>query len=120
VPLSFHAEKEGFYTIVILDPQNVDIAERSVQLVNTKLELERTGRDMENLRQWAALTQGAAFGEEDLKSIDPLIAAIHKEIQMAAQQNTSRTPLGLNGWLLTLLLGCLGIELVLRKRWNLV
>lgn len=120
VTLSFHAEQEGFYTIVILDPQNLDIAERSVQLVNTKLELERTGRDMENLRQWAALTQGVAFGEEDLKSIDPLIAAIHKQMQMAAGENTSRMPWGLNWWLLTLLLGCLGIEWLLRKRWNLI
>ena len=120
VPLSFHAEKEGFYSIVVLDAQNIDIAERSIQLVNTKIELENTGRDMENLRQWASLTQGAAFGEEDLKSIDPLIAAIHKQMQRAADENTSRMPLGLTWWLLTLMLGCLGGEWLLRKRWNLI
>jgi hypothetical protein len=120
VPFSFHAEKEGFYSIVILDSHNVDLAERSLQLVNSKLELQRTGRDMENLRQWAALTQGTAFAEEDLKSIDPLIAAIHKEMQMAEEQNTSRFPVGLNGWLLTLVLACLTTEWLLRKRWNLI
>jgi len=120
VPLSFHAEKEGLYTIVIFDGHDVEVAERSLQLVNSKIELQRTGRDMENLRQWAALTQGAAFAEEDLKSIDPLMTAIHKEMQRAAEENTSRFPVGLNGWLLTLLLACLATEWLLRKRWNLI
>jgi uncharacterized membrane protein len=120
VPLSFHAEKEGFYSIAILDAHNIEVAERSMHLVSNKVEMEHTGRDMENLRQWAALTQGTAFAEEDLKSIDPLIAAIHKEMQMSAGEKNSRLPLGLNGWLLTLLLACLGGEWVLRKRWNLL
>jgi uncharacterized membrane protein len=120
VPFSFHAEKEGFYSIVILDSNNIDVAERSLQLVSNKVELEHTGRDMENLRQWSALTQGVAFAEEDLKTIDPLIAAIHKEMQMAETANTTRQPMGLNGWLLLPLLGCLAGEWVLRKRWNLL
>jgi uncharacterized membrane protein len=120
VPFSFHAEKEGFYSMAVLDSNNVDVAERSVQLENNKLELENTGRDMENLRQWAALTQGTAFAEEDLRSIDPLIAAIHHQIKMAQEANTSRLHLGLNGWILALLLACLGLEWLLRKRWNLL
>jgi uncharacterized membrane protein len=120
IPLSFHAEKEGFYSIVILDPHNVDIAERSVQLVSSKLELDRTGRDMDNLRQWSALTQGAAFAEEDLRDIAPLITAIHRQMQMAEQENTSRMPLGLDGRILAVLLVCLGAEWLLRKRWNLL
>jgi uncharacterized membrane protein len=120
VPLTFHAEKEGFYSIAILDSHGIDIAERSKELVSNKVELEHTGRDMENLRQWAALTQGTAFAEEDLKSIDPLITAIHREMEKAKAEDTSRLPLGLNGWLLMLLLGCLGGEWILRKRWNLL
>jgi uncharacterized membrane protein len=121
VPFSFHAETEGFYTIAVLDSHNADIAERSIQVQNNKLELENTGRDMENLRQWAALTQGIAFKEEDLHGgVDPVIAAIRREIQATANANMSRLPLGLNGWILTLVSGCLGLEWVLRKRWNLL
>jgi uncharacterized membrane protein len=121
VPLSFHAEKEGFYTISVLDSHDVNIAERSVELVNNKLELARTGRDMDNLQQWAALTQGTAFAEEDLQAnVDPLITAIYKQMKLADTQNAMRLPLGLNGWVLAALLACLGLEWLLRKRWNLL
>jgi hypothetical protein len=121
VPFSFHAETEGFYSIAIFDPRNVDVAERSIQVQNNKLELENTGRDMENLRQWAALTQGTAFPEEELHgSVEPLIAAIRHQVQATQHANTSRLPLGLNGWILALVLGCLGLEWILRKRWNLL
>jgi uncharacterized membrane protein len=120
VPFSFHAEKEGFYSISVLDSHNIDIAQRSLQLVNSKLELERTGRDMDNLRQWSALTQGEAFAEEDLHDIAPLMTAIHHHMELAAQESTSRLPLGLDGRALAVLLACLGAEWLLRKRWNLL
>ena len=119
IPFSFHAEKEGLYSIAVLDAHDTDIAERSMQLVSNKVELERTGRDMDNLRQWAALTQGAAFPEEDLSDVAPLIAAIHRQMEAAAQAGLSRQPLGLDGRVLALLLACLGAEWLLRKRWNL-
>ncbi len=94
-PSPFHARQKASTPSTIFDDHNIGVAERSIQLTNTKPELERTGRDMENLRQWAALTQGTAFGEEDLKNVSPLIDAIHKEMQLAETQNTSRLPLGL-------------------------
>lgn len=120
VPFNFHAEKEGFYTITVLDAHNVNIAERSVQLVNNRVEMERTGRDMENLKQWGSLTQGGAYPVEDCQDVAPLIAAIHKQIEEAEKANITRLPQGLNGGVLLLLLGLLGTEWLLRKRWNLL
>ena len=82
-------------------------------MVNNRIELERTGRDMENLKQWASITQGGAYTEEDCQDIAPLVSAIKKQIQLAEKSNTQRLPLGLNGWALALLLGCLGGEWLL-------
>ena len=120
IPFSFHAEAEGFYSIAVLNAQNLSVAERSVQLLNSRIEMERTGRDMENLKQWASLTQGAAFTEEECRDIGPLIAAIHQKIALAEQARTTRLPLGLDGWILASLLGLLAAEWLLRKRWNLL
>jgi uncharacterized membrane protein len=119
VPLAFHAEKEGFYTIEVLDSHHVQIAERSVQLIDDKVELARTDRDMDNLEQWAAVTQGAAYAEEDLPTVGPLIEAIHAEMKRAESEALTRAPLGLNAWVLLALFGALAVEWLLRKRWNL-
>ena len=119
VPMTFHAEKEGFYTIGVLDSHHVQIAERSVQLVDDKIELSRTDRDMDNLEQWAAVTQGAAYAEEDLPTAAPLIAAIHAELARAEAEGLTRQPLGLNAWVLLALFSALSLEWLLRKRWNL-
>ncbi len=120
IPFSFRAEAEGFYSIVVLNAQNLSVAERSVQLVNNRIEMERTGRDMENLKQWASVTQGETFTEEDCRDVSPLIAAIHQKIALAEEARIARLPLGLNGWDLAALLGLLAAEWLLRKRWNLL
>ena len=119
VPMTFHAEKEGFYTIGVLDSHHVQIAERSVQLIDDKVELARTDRDLDNLEQWAAVTEGTAYAEEDLPTAGPLVAAIHAQLQRAESEGLTRQPLGLNAWVLLALLGALSLEWLLRKRWNL-
>jgi uncharacterized membrane protein len=120
VPVNVHAENEGLYSIVIRDAQQREVAERNLQLVNNRIELEHTGRDMENLRQWASLTGGRALAEEDAQDTDALVVSMQKQIQLAQKASSARIPAGLNGWMLALLLGCLGGEWLLRKRWNLL
>ena len=119
IPTTFHAEKEGFYTISVLDSHRVAIAERSVQLIDDKVELARTDRDLDNLEQWAAVTEGTAYAEEDLPTAGPLIAAIHAQLQRAESEGLTRQPLGLNAWVMLAVLGALSLEWLLRKRWNL-
>jgi hypothetical protein len=120
VPLNVHAESEGLYSVVIRDPEQREVAERNLQLINNRVELEHTGRDMENLKQWASLTGGKALTEDEAQDVDSLMLSMQKQIQLAEKANSSRIPWGLNGWMLALLLGCLGAEWLLRKRWNLL
>jgi len=120
VPFSVHAEKEGLYSIVIQDAQQREVAERNLQLVNNRIELEHTGRDMENLKQWASLTGGKALAAEDAQDASALVLAMQKQIQLEEKNRSTRIPWGLNGWMLALLLVCLGGEWLLRKRWNLL
>jgi hypothetical protein len=74
VPMNVHAENEGLYSIVIRDSEQREVAERNLQLADNRIELEHTGRDMENLKQWASLTGGQALTEEDAQDTDALIA----------------------------------------------
>jgi uncharacterized membrane protein len=120
VPMNVHAEAEGLYSIVIRDSAQREVAERNLQLADNRIELEHTGRDMENLKQWASLTGGQALTEEDAQDTDALSLNIQKAMQLAEKSSGSRTPWGLNGWMLALLLACLAGEWMLRKRWNLV
>jgi len=120
VPMNVHAENEGLYSIVIRDPEQREVAERNLQLSNNRVELEHTGRDMENLKQWASLTGGEALTEEDAQDTDALMLTMQKQIQLAEKSGSSRTPWGLNDWMLALLLACLAGEWLLRKRWNLL
>lgn len=120
VPMNVHAENEGLYSIVVRDSAQREVAERNLQLANNRVELEHTGRDMENLRQWASLTGGEALTEEDAQNTDALALAVQKQIQLAENAGSSRTPWGLNGGMLALLLACLAGEWLLRKRWNLL
>ena len=48
-----------------------------------------------------------------------LVAQIKAKIEQVRHGKQMRRPAGVNGWLLTLVLGCLGGEWLLRKRWGL-
>jgi uncharacterized membrane protein len=120
VPMTVHAEKEGLYSIVVRDSAQREVAERNLQLADNRVELEHTGRDMENLRQWASLTGGQALTEEDAQDTSALMLTMQKQIQLAEKAGSTRSPWGLNGWMLALLLAALAGEWLLRKRWNLL
>ncbi len=94
VPLNVHAENEGLYSIVIRDSAQREVAERNLQLANNRVELEHTGRDMENLRQWASLTGGAALTEEDAQDTDALALTMQKQIQLAEKSRKLAHALG--------------------------
>ncbi len=120
VPVVFHAQKEGVYEIEIQDSLHIVVSERSLQLQNTRLEMQQTARDMENLKQWASLTQGQAFKSEELLDPGPLLAAIHKHLQSNENASSDRMPWGIQASTLFALLGMLCVEWVLRKQWNLL
>ncbi len=82
-------------------------------------EMERTGRDLENLRQWASLSQGLAMPIEECRDMEQLTAEIKERVETLQKTRERRLPVGVNGWVLAWLVACLGGEWALRKRWSL-
>jgi len=74
---------------------------------------------METLQQWASVSDGLAVKVEDCRDAASLVTQIKAKIEQVRQGKQMRRPAGVNGWLLMLVLGCLGGEWLLRKRWRL-
>ena len=120
VDVAFRAEAPGVYAVSVLDSQSrFPLASRTVEVKETNVEFEHATRDMENLRQWASLTEGVALKAEDCTSTNDLIATLKKQAEQARPSQSRRLPAGVNGWTLLALFGLLGAEWVLRKRWDL-
>jgi len=117
--LSFHTETEGVYIASVQDAQGVEQATRTVDLRNGRVELEKTARDMENLRQWANLSGGAALRVEDCADGDGIVKAIRRAVEKAGTPRKTVSPAGLNPWVLAALLLSLGAEWILRRKWGL-
>ena len=119
VPISFRADRPGIYRLSVLDAHGAPAAERSLSLRNDEVEMLHTARDMENLKQWAALTGGLARPAEAPGDLDEMIKVIHGGLERAARSKEARVPFGLNGGMLAVVLTLLCAEWILRKRWNL-
>jgi uncharacterized membrane protein len=117
VETQFRANSEGLYTANVSDSRGQAVATRTIEIRDVNVELQNTGRDMETLRQWAAVSGGLALKVEDCRDAGEIVAAIKKKVQEA--QHAIQKPFGMNGWTLVLLLGCLSTEWALRKRWSL-
>lgn len=112
-------KKPDCYTLKVLDPAKQVVAERPIEIRATDVELEQTARNMETLRQWAGITDGLAFKIEECPKAADLVAQINAKVEQVRQTRQTVRTAGLNGWTLSLILGCLSLEWVLRKRWEL-
>ncbi len=74
---------------------------------------------METLKQWAAVSDGVAFKVEECPAATDLVAQIKAKIEEIRHGKQVRRIIGVNGWVLTAVLGCLAADWFLRKRWNL-
>ena len=74
---------------------------------------------MEILHQWASLSDGLALKVEDCPDASAMVSQIKARIEQVRRDKPMRRPVGPNGWLIGLVLGCLGAEWLLRKQWNL-
>jgi uncharacterized membrane protein len=117
---SFRAEKPDLYSVIVTDPALLPIASRTVDIRDGNKELENTARDMENLRQWAAVSDGLALRAEDCPDASDLVATIRGRISRATEQIPQHRPYGINAWVLGGVLGLLSVEWFLRKKWRLV
>jgi uncharacterized membrane protein len=120
VDVKFRAEKEGLYCVNVLDALKKPVATRSIDIRDINVEFQDTARNMETLRQWAAVSGGFASKAEDCHDAGGLVARIKSKIEQARRTREIRHPLGVNGWALSLVLVCIAGEWILRKRWGLV
>jgi hypothetical protein len=118
VPIAFQAEAEGMYSVVVAGPSGAVAGSQSLEVRTLDLEMERTGRDMENLRQWAAATGGLALREEECADVEALVSQVRAQVE-SRRARARAQPFGLGGPVLALLLGGLGSEWALRRRWGL-
>ncbi len=119
VGFTFRAEKAGIYSVIVLDASKVPMATRVIEVRDANIEFENTARDMETLRQWASVSDGLAVKVEDCRDAGDLVGQIKAKIEEVRRGKQMRRPAGVNGWVLALVLGTLGTEWVLRKRWGL-
>jgi uncharacterized membrane protein len=117
--LSFRPGSPGIHTITVTDPRRTPVASRRVEIREVDVEMQRTGRDMENLRQWAGVSHGLALKAEEAGSGTELVARLRERIQEARRGRRQRAPLGLDVRTLTVLLLALGGEWTLRRLWRL-
>jgi hypothetical protein len=120
VEFKFHAEKAGIYHVNITDTMKVPLASRPIEIREVNVEFQNTARNMETLRQWAAVSEGLAFKVEECPAAADLVAQIKTKIEEVRRGKQERRTIGLNGWVLTLLLCALAGEWLLRKKWELV
>jgi uncharacterized membrane protein len=119
VDFKFHADKADIYTVTVSDAMKVPIATRPIEIRDVNVEFQDTARNMETLQQWASISDGLAVKVEDCRDAADLVAQIKAKIEQVRHGKPMRQPIGVNGWLMTLVLACLSSEWLLRKRWGL-
>jgi uncharacterized membrane protein len=118
VEIRFRAEQAGLYTITVEDDSGATLASQAVEIPETDLEMERTARDMENLRQWATASQGIALPVEDVGDPAGLAREVKARVEALSSGERPR-PAGINGGVLALLLLGVAGEWALRRLWGL-
>jgi hypothetical protein len=119
VDFRFRAEKPDVYTVTVTDTMKVPISNRPIEIRDVNVEFQNTGRNMETLRQWASVSDGLAFKVEECPNATDLVAQIKAKVEEVRSGKEMRRVIGVNGFTMLLVLGCLGAEWVLRKRWGL-
>lgn len=117
--IRFRTEEEGVYAVKVTNEDGVQMAARPLEIREIDREMERTSRDLENLRQWAGLSRGLAIPLEECGDVKELLNDALTRAAALQRSRTARRPLGMNGWVLAWLLACLGGEWALRKVWGL-
>jgi hypothetical protein len=118
-PISFRAKDAGMYQISVLSG-DLPVASRGLEIREGNVELDRPSRDMDTLRQWAGLTGGIAVKAEECRDATMLLETIRDRAKSPElNQTASRSaPLGMKWFVLLVLIGLVGTEWVLRKRWD--
>ena len=118
VDMKFHAEKPDVYTVTVLDGMKIPVATRPIEIRDINVEFADTARNMETLRQWASVSDGLALKVEECGDAGDLVSQIKQKIEQVRHAKPMRRPIGANVWMLSVVVGCLSGEWILRKRWG--
>ena len=78
VSFKFHAEKPDVYTITVSDSLKVPLTTRPIEIRDVNVEFQNTARNMETLRQWAAVSDGLAMKVEDCADAADLVVGLRQ------------------------------------------
>ena len=117
---SFIANQPGMYSAILEADDGTLLASRDIQVEEIAAELVSTSRNMELLRQFAAVSGGLAMEAENEAEVSDALKKFLQPQEQDSQQRVSVLPAGMNGWILTLLLACLSFDWLCRKRWNMI
>jgi uncharacterized membrane protein len=117
VGVTFRAGGEGVHVVEVSDARGAGVARHTLDVREVDREMERTGRDMDNLTQWASVSGGLALREEECTDAAGLAARVKAQVEQ--RRRSRRVPYGVNGGVLAGLLGALCAEWALRRRWGL-
>jgi hypothetical protein len=120
VAAKFRAAEPGTYTIELSDEREQVLASRAVEVRAANLEWRSAARNMRLLEHWARASGGLAAPLERGDNVAELLRVALSQADRAARESRQPVPVGVNGWTLSALLGCLAAEWLLRKRWGLV
>lgn len=115
VELTFRPPVAGLYTVNVRDASKAPLAARSIEIQDANIEFMHASRDMDNLAQWASLTGGVAVKAENCDDPADILRELRDAPPRVAKVRPRRPPAGVNGWVLVVLLVCLGTEWIMRK-----
>jgi uncharacterized membrane protein len=118
--LAFIPPRGDHYTVEVKEDTGTSLASRVLEIRAPNIELQKSARDMETLRQWAMISGGSAWEVEEARgNPGEFGSAIRAQIEAARFANSRREPIGANVWAFLLILLPLCAGWVLRKQWML-
>jgi hypothetical protein len=117
--VAFLVQRAGLLTASVVDRSQATLTSRSLEISDSGGELACISRNMDSLCQWAGVSGGVALRCEDCRDGGKLVEEIKRRIEQSQRSTSRHVPLGVNGWILALLLACVCGEWSLRKKWGL-
>lgn len=116
--VTFPADAAGTFTAIVEDQSKSVMASRTIEISDVSSEYVSTARNMDTLRQWAAVSSGVAVAAEDCSDIAALLNPYLDPNETRSHDIQRSVPAGVNAWTMLLLVGCQCVEWLCRKRWG--
>ena len=120
VATAFTANKPGTLNATLLGAGGQILATREIDIRDSVKELADTSRNMEVLRQFAGISGGVAKEAESIDNVARLMEPFLNPEEPPTVELNYALPAGMNMWVFLLVLSCVSLEWLLRKKWDLL